>query len=305
MNGQDRSHPLVSSCTGINTSTVSSNGGPSGAVSQSWLREMVADPRIAAQAGIINSRQDMQGPLLNTPFDPNNPNSSRTNMSGMSVNPLLHSFYNNINGSSSNPMFPPGSQFSMSERPLPSSTLASAVGSVDQQRLLMTYTSSADTLNTRPMFTQPAYKASPRDLQPSSSKSSTNSELSSNIPAKRLKTVNDEQNSSSSAHAPATVQHSSLAPIPHRPDYFHKGSVIQLSEQKLKRIEDLQTADFELSASISPNLSLDCSTVVKITEDKARGTAFLTFSVGDSTRQKPVSLLTMFILFSIAISGLS
>jgi len=94
-------------------------------------------------------------------------------------------------------------------------------------------------------------------------------DLESELPAKRVKTE------------PPSLSQSTPSSIPHRPDYFRKGSIIQLGDNKLKKIENLQSSDFESSANLSPNLCLDSSTVTKITEDERRGTAFLTFSVGN------------------------
>ena len=59
-----------------------------------------------------------------------------------------------------------------------------------------------------------------------------------------------------------------------------KGSIIQLANGELKRVEDLRTEDFVNSAEISPDLKIDSSTVVRIEKDEERGTAILGFSVG-------------------------
>lgn len=268
MNGQDRSHPLASSSTGT-------NGAPSGAVnSQSWLRDMVADPVRAAQAGIINPRQDTGQNSIPTLSQFDIPSSRPY---GLAFQMLQNAY--NVNGGQLNHMYPPGIQ-SSGDHPVaaPSAATYSAAAEGGQQRLPLTAaTVTTDTLSVRPVFTQP-----------SSTKSSVSNEYGPDMPAKRLKPSADDTSASSSLPPTATHPHSSTPPIPHRPDYFHKGSVIQLSEQKLKRIEDLHTSDFETSASISSNLSLDCSTVTKIVEDKRRGTAFLTFSVGDRHRRQSV-----------------
>lgn len=68
---------------------------------------------------------------------------------------------------------------------------------------------------------------------------------------------------------------------PHYPPHFMKGSIIQLANGDLKRVEDLRTEDFVHSAEISNDLKIDSSTVVKIDENPDRGTALLGFSVGE------------------------
>lgn len=68
---------------------------------------------------------------------------------------------------------------------------------------------------------------------------------------------------------------------PHYPPHFMKGSIIQLANGEFKRVEDLRTEDFVTSADISSDLKIDSSTVVKIEENRERGTALLGFSVGE------------------------
>ena len=67
----------------------------------------------------------------------------------------------------------------------------------------------------------------------------------------------------------------------HYPEHFMKGSIIQLHNGELKRVEDFRTEDFVTSAELSDNLKIDSSTVVKIEEKRERGTALLGFSVGE------------------------
>ena len=61
---------------------------------------------------------------------------------------------------------------------------------------------------------------------------------------------------------------------------------------EFKRVEDLRTEDFVTSADISSDLKIDSSTVVKIEENRERGTALLGFSVGEHRIQ--VLLLYLF-----------
>ena len=68
---------------------------------------------------------------------------------------------------------------------------------------------------------------------------------------------------------------------PHYPPHFMKGSVIQLANGELKRVEDLRTDDFVNSADVSGDLKIDSSTVVRIDENTEKGSAILGFSVGE------------------------
>lgn len=72
---------------------------------------------------------------------------------------------------------------------------------------------------------------------------------------------------------------------PHYPAHFRKGSVIQLANGDLKRIEDLSTDDFVTSANISKDLCIDTSVVRSITPISDRGTVILQFVVGQSQVQ--------------------
>ena len=65
------------------------------------------------------------------------------------------------------------------------------------------------------------------------------------------------------------------------PQHFMKGSIIQLANGELKRVEDLVTDDFVHSADISSDLKIDTSTVVHIEESPSHGTAVLEFVVGE------------------------
>ncbi|CAH1779842.1 unnamed protein product [Owenia fusiformis] len=70
-------------------------------------------------------------------------------------------------------------------------------------------------------------------------------------------------------------------PHPHYPPHFMKGSIIELANGELKRVEDLRTEDFRDSADVSSELKIDSSTVVRVDECPERGTVLLSFSVGE------------------------
>lgn len=83
-----------------------------------------------------------------------------------------------------------------------------------------------------------------------------------------------------------------------------KGSIIQLSNGELKRVEDLQTEDFVQSAEISNDLKIDSSTVVKIEFNPDHSTAILGFVVGEhkvqvGSKQPPYFLLFFYWYFMI------
>lgn len=99
---------------------------------------------------------------------------------------------------------------------------------------------------------------------------------------------------SSIAATPVAVPHSAGAPttatLPfgqnnnHAAPNFSRGSLIQLANGELKRVEDMKAEDFINSAKNSSELCLDPSTVVRIDEStlSRKGTTILTLSHGDS-----------------------
>lgn len=64
------------------------------------------------------------------------------------------------------------------------------------------------------------------------------------------------------------------------PIYFHKGSIIQLANGKVKKVEEMSTQDFIESAVQSPDLCADSSVVIKIEQKLINRSALLTFLVG-------------------------
>jgi hypothetical protein len=66
---------------------------------------------------------------------------------------------------------------------------------------------------------------------------------------------------------------------------FTKGSLIQLASGELRKIEDMRTEDFVSSAENSPELRLAESTVVRIEENPATGTATITLSYNQRRTQ--------------------
>lgn len=78
---------------------------------------------------------------------------------------------------------------------------------------------------------------------------------------------------------------STVAP-PSLPPYFIKGSIIQLADGELKRVEDLKTEDFIQSAEISSELKIDSSTVERIEgSHTSPNFAVVQFSVGEHRAQ--------------------
>lgn len=73
---------------------------------------------------------------------------------------------------------------------------------------------------------------------------------------------------------------------PSLPPYFIKGSIIQLADGELKRVEDLKTEDFIQSAEISNDLKIDSSTVERIEgSHTSPNFAVVQFSVGEHRAQ--------------------
>ncbi|XP_075225555.1 uncharacterized protein LOC142326756 [Lycorma delicatula] len=70
------------------------------------------------------------------------------------------------------------------------------------------------------------------------------------------------------------------------PASFNKGSLIQLANGELKRVEDMRTEDFVTSAERSPALRLDPSTVVRIEPSSSnKSVNLLTLSYGENKSQ--------------------
>ncbi|KAJ1068315.1 hypothetical protein K5549_004013 [Capra hircus] len=81
------------------------------------------------------------------------------------------------------------------------------------------------------------------------------------------------------------------------PPYFMKGSIIQLANGELKKVEDLKTEDFIQSAEISTDLKIDSSTVERIADSHSPGVAVIQFAVGDHRAQVSVEVLVEYPFF--------
>lgn len=87
---------------------------------------------------------------------------------------------------------------------------------------------------------------------------------------------------------PASASLPATPPIPSTPalpPYFTKGSIIQLADGELKRVEDLKTEDFIQSAEISSELKIDSSTVERIDSSHTPNCAIIQFAVGEHRSQ--------------------
>lgn len=91
----------------------------------------------------------------------------------------------------------------------------------------------------------------------------------------------------------------SNTPLPHAlPPYFIKGSIIQLADGELKRVEDLKTEDFIQSAEISSELKIDSSTVERIEgSHTSPNLAVVQFAVGEHRAQVCVEVLVEYPFF--------
>ncbi|XP_035475907.2 ataxin-1a [Scophthalmus maximus] len=91
---------------------------------------------------------------------------------------------------------------------------------------------------------------------------------------------------------------SSAAVPPSLPPYFIKGSIIQLADGELKRVEDLKTEDFIQSAEISSELKIDSSTVERIEgSHTSPNVAVVQFSVGEHRAQVSVEVMVEYPFF--------
>ncbi|XP_016351961.1 ataxin-1-like [Sinocyclocheilus anshuiensis] len=84
---------------------------------------------------------------------------------------------------------------------------------------------------------------------------------------------------------------------PSLPPYFTKGSIIQLADGELKRVEDLKTEDFIQSAEISNELKIDSSTVERIDSSHTPNFAIIQFAVGEHHSQVSVEVLVEYPFF--------
>ncbi|XP_031441516.1 LOW QUALITY PROTEIN: ataxin-1-like [Clupea harengus] len=84
---------------------------------------------------------------------------------------------------------------------------------------------------------------------------------------------------------------------PSLPPYFAKGSIIQLADGELKRVEDLGTEDFLQSAEISADLRIDSSTVERISGSPTPNYAIVQFAVGEHRAQVSVEVLMEYPFF--------
>lgn len=97
---------------------------------------------------------------------------------------------------------------------------------------------------------------------------------------------------------PAPPASSGTVVPPSLPPYFFKGSIIQLADGELKRVEDLKTEDFIQSAEISSELKIDSSTVERIEGSHTSSNfAVVQFSVGEHRSQVSVEVLLEYPFF--------
>lgn len=100
--------------------------------------------------------------------------------------------------------------------------------------------------------------------------------------------------------APVSIQASpsvsSSSPVP-LPPFFMRGSIIQLADGELKRVEDLKTEDFIQSAEISSELKIDSSTVERIDSGQTPNAVVIQFSVGELKAQVCVEVLVEYPFF--------
>ncbi|XP_026863036.2 ataxin-1 [Electrophorus electricus] len=97
--------------------------------------------------------------------------------------------------------------------------------------------------------------------------------------------------------APVSPQSTPLSPSSALPPYFMKGSIIQLADGELKRVEDLRAEDFLQSADLSGELKIDSSTVERIDSSRTPDAVIIQFSVGEHKTQVCVEVLVEYPFF--------
>uniref|UniRef100_A0A668ARH7 Ataxin 1 n=1 Tax=Myripristis murdjan TaxID=586833 RepID=A0A668ARH7_9TELE len=101
--------------------------------------------------------------------------------------------------------------------------------------------------------------------------------------------------------APVSIQASPSISSPSSPvalpPFFMRGSIIQLADGELKRVEDLKTEDFIQSAEISSELKIDSSTVERIDSGKTPNAVVIQFAVGELKAQVCVEVLVEYPFF--------
>ncbi|XP_041963033.1 ataxin-1 [Alosa sapidissima] len=88
-----------------------------------------------------------------------------------------------------------------------------------------------------------------------------------------------------------------VSPSASLPPYFMRGSIIQLADGELKRVEDLKTEDFIQSAEVSGDLKIDSSTVERIDCSQTPDVVVIQFSVGEHKAQVRVEVLVEYPFF--------
>ncbi|XP_035020340.1 ataxin-1 [Hippoglossus stenolepis] len=99
-----------------------------------------------------------------------------------------------------------------------------------------------------------------------------------------------------SIQASPSISSSSSSPVA-LPPFFMRGSIIQLADGELKRVEDLKTEDFIQSAEISSELKIDSSTVERIDSGQSPNAVVIQFSVGELKAQVCVEVLVEYPFF--------
>ncbi|XP_052358331.1 ataxin-1-like [Oncorhynchus keta] len=144
----------------------------------------------------------------------------------------------------------------------------------------------------------PALAPAPVQASPSLSSSPSPAPALAPAPVQATPTLSSSS-SPSPALAPAPVQASpSLSSSPTTlPPFFMRGSIIQLADGELKRVEDLKTEDFIQSAEISSELKIDSSTVERIDTGQTPNAVIIQFGVGEHKAQVCVEVLLEYPFF--------
>ncbi|VDM97759.1 unnamed protein product [Thelazia callipaeda] len=108
------------------------------------------------------------------------------------------------------------------------------------------------------------------------------------IPYQRPTPSSSLTSSTSSASEPSSLSSIQMRPLPLQPYYpshFMRGTVIRLQSGLLKRIEEMSTEDFVLSAAMKSDMILCSSVVMRIQETEKDRQVLVTFAVGEQRLQ--------------------
>jgi len=105
-------------------------------------------------------------------------------------------------------------------------------------------------------------------------------------------TQHNQAPSSEKTESPAPRSTPSNISANNQPPYFRAGSMIQLADGNVKRVEHLQTEDFVSSAASCPDLSLEEATVTRLEKTSSSAQVTVTFSLARSPSERVTVIIS-------------